>query len=68
MNSGKTRKRLHQPIEVLLIGWLHNGFNSLRDVRIIKHLLPLQMRPVCNLGQLHSECEKWLAIVTNHHT
>jgi hypothetical protein len=29
--------------------------------------LPLQMRPVCNLGQLHSERKKWFAVMTNHH-
>ena len=67
MNSVAALKRTRQPIEVLLIGRLNHRFDRLSNVRIIKHLLPLQMRAVCNLGQLYREREKWLAIVTNHH-
>jgi hypothetical protein len=37
-------KRSRQSIEILFVGGLNNGLDVLCDVRIIKHLLPQQMR------------------------
>jgi hypothetical protein len=46
-----------EPIKVLFVRWLNNRFNSLSNLRIIKHLLPLQMRASINCRQLHAQRE-----------
>ena len=56
-------KHTRQPVKVLLVGGFNNRFDSLRDTRVIEHLLPHHMRAASHFGQPHCQCEKWLAIV-----
>ncbi len=62
------RQRSDKPIEILLVSRLNNRFDSLCDVRIIKHLHPLQMRAVIKGRELHAQRKKWFAVMTNHNT
>ena len=62
------QKHTREPIKVLFVRWLNNRFDSLCNLRIIKHLLQQHMRAFCGFAQLYGERKKWLTVVTNHDT